>query len=75
MSANETEPTAISTGEAAKSILDDYPDVDGHSCQLLGPTALVGDFIYGNSSILQWSLDCARLDGGPGDSVAGVQTS
>ncbi|SJL02450.1 uncharacterized protein ARMOST_05777 [Armillaria ostoyae] len=52
MSANETEPTAISTGEAAKSILDDYPDVDGHSCQLLGPTALIVQGLMGVLVIL-----------------------
>ncbi|KAK0190525.1 vacuolar membrane protein-domain-containing protein [Armillaria mellea] len=52
MSANETEPTAISTGEAAKSILDDYPDVDSHSCQLLGPTALIVQGLMGVLVIL-----------------------
>ncbi|KAK0491439.1 vacuolar membrane protein-domain-containing protein [Armillaria novae-zelandiae] len=52
MSANETDPTAISTSEAAKSILDDYPDVDGHSCQLLGPTALIVQGLMGVLVIL-----------------------
>lgn len=27
-------------------LLDNYPDVDRHSCQLLGPTALVSSRIY-----------------------------
>lgn len=52
MSVNDTDPTAISTSEAAKSILDDYPDVDGHSCQLLGPTALIVQALMGVLVIL-----------------------
>ncbi|KAG7447595.1 uncharacterized protein BT62DRAFT_930610 [Guyanagaster necrorhizus] len=50
MSANETE--LISTGEAAKSILDDLTDVDGRSCQLLGPTALIVQGLMGVLVIL-----------------------
>ncbi|KAK0461652.1 vacuolar membrane protein-domain-containing protein [Desarmillaria tabescens] len=52
MSANETVPTPVSTGEAVKNILDDYPDVDGRSCQLLGPTALIVQGLMGILVIL-----------------------
>ena len=30
-----------SSNAATAGILDEYPDVDNHSCRLLGPTALV----------------------------------
>lgn len=33
------------TGGTMAGLLDEYPDVDKHSCQLLGPTALVSGFL------------------------------
>jgi hypothetical protein len=39
MSLPDTEPNH--TNGTVAGYLGDYPDVDRHSCQLLGPTALV----------------------------------
>ncbi|KAF9034972.1 hypothetical protein BDZ89DRAFT_495987 [Hymenopellis radicata] len=50
MSATDNEPTR--TGGGMGGLLDDYPDVDKHSCQLLGPTALIVQGLMGILVIL-----------------------
>jgi hypothetical protein len=53
-----------------------YPDVDRHSCRLLGPTALVGIFAMLYRILprhpMDSSLDRARAHGNPCHSFLGV---
>jgi hypothetical protein len=52
--------------------LDDYPDVDQHSCQLLGPTALVSLYSVKQAGSNLFRVDRARSNGNPCNSLSGI---